>query len=130
MLDVLHGFLALYLVDVAGLRPVDAGLGVAVWTGAGLAGDALLVLVLRRSNGLTVIRATAVASLVAYPAFLLVPGLALKLAALGALGLLNSGWYAIPKAGLYESFPGRSGAAVAVGGIGGIAAASVPARGE
>ena len=126
MLDVLHGFLALYLVDVAGLRPVDAGLGVAVWTGAGLAGDALLVLVLRRSNGLTVIRATAVASLVAYPAFLLVPGLALKLAALGALGLLNSGWYAIPKAELYAALTGRSGIAVAAGGLGGMAGTAAP----
>src|SRR5438067_7978272 len=121
MLDVLHGFLALYLVEVAGLRPVDAGLGVAVWTGAGLAGDALLVLVLGRSAGLSMIRATAAASLVLYPAFLLLPGLAAKLTALGALGLLNAGWYAIPKAELYAALPGRSGIAVAAGGLGSIA---------
>jgi FSR family fosmidomycin resistance protein-like MFS transporter len=49
-----------------------------------------------------------------------------KLALVAVLGLLNSGWYAIPKAGLYGSLPGRSGAAVAVGGVGGIVGASVP----
>jgi len=42
------------------------------------------------------------------------------------LGLLNSGWYAIPQAALYESLPGRSGAAVAVGGVGGMVGACVP----
>jgi len=126
MLDVLHGFLALYLVEVAGLRPVEAGLGVAVWTGAGLAGDALLVLVLRRSAGLAVIRATAAVSLVLYPAFLLLPSLAGKLAVLGALGLLNAGWYAIPKAELYAALPGRSGIAVAAGGLGSVAGTAAP----
>jgi FSR family fosmidomycin resistance protein-like MFS transporter len=61
-----------------------------------------------------------------YPTFLIVDDGGVKLMLVAALGLLNSGWYAIPKAGLYDAFPGRSGAAVAVGGIGGIAAASVP----
>ena len=49
-----------------------------------------------------------------------------KLALAAALGLLNSGWYAIPKAGLYESLPGSSGAAVAVGGVAGLTGAFVP----
>jgi MFS transporter, FSR family, fosmidomycin resistance protein len=49
-----------------------------------------------------------------------------KLVLVAVLGLLNSGWYALPKAGLYASLPGRSGAAVAVGGIGGLLGACVP----
>ena len=49
-----------------------------------------------------------------------------KLALLAALGLINSGWYAIPKAWLYDALPERSGTAVAVGGLGGIAGAAVP----
>jgi FSR family fosmidomycin resistance protein-like MFS transporter len=126
LLDVFHGFLALYLVDAAGQTPSLAALGVGVWTGAGLAGDALLLPLLRRTGGRRVLRVTALASLGAYPAFLLVPGFAAKLALLAGLGLLNSGWYAIPKAWLYDSLPGRSGAAVAVGGLGGVAAAAVP----
>jgi FSR family fosmidomycin resistance protein-like MFS transporter len=126
LLDVFHGFLALYFVDVAGTRPVEGALAVGVWTGAGLAGDALLLLVLRRVDGPRYLRWTAAASLAVYPAFLVLPGAAPKLGLLAVLGLLSSGWYAIPKAGLYSALPDRSGAAVAVGGIGGLAGALVP----
>jgi MFS transporter, FSR family, fosmidomycin resistance protein len=127
MLDVFHGFLALYFVDVAGASAVEAALAVAVWTGAGFVGDFALLGVLRRVSGRRYLRATAVAALVAYPAFLLVPTTGGKVALLAVLGLLNSGWYAIPKAGLYSALPGRSGVAVAVGGVGGLVGAAVPA---
>jgi FSR family fosmidomycin resistance protein-like MFS transporter len=126
LLDVFHGFLALYLVDVAGLSAGAAALGVAVWTGAGLVGDALLLGVLRRWNGARYLRATAAAALVAYPAFLLVDGAGAAFVLLAVLGLLNSGWYALPKAGLYGALHGRSGTAVAVGGVGGLVGAAVP----
>jgi len=126
LLDVLHGFLALYLVDVAGLDAAEAAVAVGVWTGAGLVGDALLVPLLRVVDGRTYLRISAGAALVAYPAFLVVPGIAPKLVLLAALGLVNSGWYALPKAGLYGSLPGRSGAAVAVGGVGGLVGSAVP----
>ena len=126
LLDGFHGFIALYLHDAVGLPASTAALGVAVWTGAGLAGDWLLLPMLHRTAGERIIRATALLSLGAYPAFLLVPGLAPKFALLAALGLLNSGWYAVPKAWLYDALPEQSGAAVAVGGLGGIAGAAVP----
>jgi MFS transporter, FSR family, fosmidomycin resistance protein len=126
LLDVFHGFLALYLVAAVGASPGAAALGVGVWTGAGLVGDWLLIVVLRRVGGLAYLRASAAAALVAYPAFLLVPGLTAKLAAAAVLGLLNSGWYAIPKARLYGEVAGRSGTAVALGGIGGLAGAALP----
>ena len=41
MLDILHGYLALYFVDVAGMEPAQAAFAVAIWTGAGLIGDFL-----------------------------------------------------------------------------------------
>ncbi len=100
LLDVFHGYLALYFVDVARVDAGAAALGVATWTGAGLVGDWLLLWVLRRLRGRHYLRASAL--------------------------VLNSGWYALPKAGLYASLPGRSGAAVAVGGIGGLLGACVP----
>jgi FSR family fosmidomycin resistance protein-like MFS transporter len=126
LLDVFHGFLALYLVDVARLDPRAAAIGVAVWTGSGLVGDWLLLAVLRRLDGLRYLRLSALASLAVYPAFLVAPSPGAKLVLVAVLGLLNSGWYAIPKARLYEALPGQSGAAVAVGGIGGLVGAAVP----
>jgi FSR family fosmidomycin resistance protein-like MFS transporter len=127
LLDVFHGFLALYLVDVAGVRPVEAALAVAVWTGAGLLGDAALLVVLRRVDGIRYLRVSALGALAAYPAFLGVPSLTAKLVLLACLGLLNSGWYALPKAGLYAALPGESGTAVAVAGFAGLAGAAMPA---
>jgi MFS transporter, FSR family, fosmidomycin resistance protein len=126
LVDVLHGFLALYLVDVAHFDPRAAAIGVGVWTAAGLVGDWLLLFVLRRFDGLRLLRVTALAALAVYPTFLLSGSAVAKLALLAGLGLLNSGWYAIPKAGLYESLPGRSGSAVAVGGFAGLAGACIP----
>jgi FSR family fosmidomycin resistance protein-like MFS transporter len=127
LMDIFHGFLALYLVDVAGLRPVEAALAVAVWTGAGLVGDAALLVVLRHVSGLPYLRVSALCVLAVYPAFLAVPSLPTKLVLLACLGLLNSGWYALPKAGLYAALPGESGTAVAVAGFGGLVGAAVPA---
>ncbi len=127
LLDVFHAFLALYVVDVAGARPIAAACAVAVWTGGGLAGDILLLPLLERVDGMAYLRTSAALSLVAYPAFLLVPSLDAKFVLLAVLGLLGSGWYALPKAALYDALPGRSGTAVAVSGIGGLAGASVPA---
>lgn len=127
LLDVFHGFLALYVVDVAGARPVEAALAVGVWTGAGFVGDLLLLPLLHRVDGMTYLRVSAVLMLAAYPAFLLLPGLPAKLVLLAVLGLLGAGWYALPKAALYDALPGRSGTAVAVGGAGGVVGACVPA---
>lgn len=126
MLDVLHGFLALYLVDVAHVHPAGAALGVAVWTGAGLVGDAALLVVLRRVPGLRYLLWSAFLVALVYPAFLLAPGLPAKLVVLAALGLLNSGWYALPKAQLYEALGERSSAVLALGTIGGLAGSTLP----
>src|SRR5690606_13384 len=101
MLDVLHGYLALYFVDVVGVEPLQAGLAVVVWTGVGLAGDILLLPLLERVRGLTYLRVSAGLVLLLFPAFLLAPTFAMKLALVGVLGLLNAGWYAILQAQLY-----------------------------
>ena len=71
LLDVFHGFLALYFVDVVGTKPVEGALAVALWTGASLVGDALLLVVLRVVDGDTYLRWSAAITLVLYPG---VPG--------------------------------------------------------
>jgi len=126
MLDVFHGFLALYLVDVAGLTAVHAALAISIWTGVGLLGDLLLLAVLRRVSPLAYLRASAAIVAIAYPAFLLVPSLGAKLGLLALLGLLNAGWYAIPQARLYDELPGASGAVVAIGPLAGLAGGVLP----
>jgi MFS transporter, FSR family, fosmidomycin resistance protein len=114
LLDVFSGFLALYLVAVAHASPAQAALGVAIQLAAGLAGDVLTIWLLERLRSARVLRASAVAAMVAYPAFLAVPGLAPKLVILAVLSIATAPWYPIIQAGLYQSLPGRSGVAVSL----------------
>jgi FSR family fosmidomycin resistance protein-like MFS transporter len=109
MLDILLSFLALYLVDVAGLPPATAGLALAVWTGMGLLGDFLLIPLVERVPGLFYLRISVALELALFPLFLLAPSLPIKLVALGLLGFFNSGWYAILQGQLYSAMPGQSG---------------------
>ena len=126
MLDNFRGFLALYMVDVAGVSESSAALTLAVLVGVGLIGDFLLIPLLERVRGLTYLRFSVAAILLLYPAFLLAPSFELKLAAVGALGFANAGWYSILQGQAYSSLPGRSGTIVALGNVFGLAASLVP----
>jgi MFS transporter, FSR family, fosmidomycin resistance protein len=121
LVDVLTGFLALYLVDVVHLRPEVAALAIAVRLGSALAGDALLVFVLERVADLTVLRVSAVAAALLFPAFLLAPGGPAKLAILAALSAATAPWYPLLQARLYGSLPGRSSIAVTLSSAAGMA---------
>jgi len=125
LVDVLTGFLALYLVDVAHLRPAVAALAIAVRLGSALAGDAALVFVLERAAvsdlDLTVLRFSAAAAALLYPGFLLAPGLAAKLVILAALSAATAAWYPLLQARLYGSLPGRSAMAVTLSSAAGMA---------
>jgi MFS transporter, FSR family, fosmidomycin resistance protein len=126
LLDVFSAFLALYLVAQAHATPAVAALGVAVRLAAGLAGDALLIGVLERFDPLRVLRASVLAAGVLFPAFLLVPGLGAKLGLLTALSIATAPWYPVLKAELFRSLPGRSGLAVSLGSVAGLAGALGP----
>ncbi|HJP66495.1 MAG TPA: MFS transporter, partial [Actinomycetota bacterium] len=124
--DMLAGYVALYLVDVAGASPARAAVGVALWTGSELVGGAALVPLLKRVPGPRYLRATAVLALSLYPAFLLTPGLGSKLTLLGALGLVRAGWYPVLTARLYEELPGASGTAMGLSSLAGLVGQTVP----
>ncbi|MBI5666893.1 MAG: MFS transporter [Chloroflexi bacterium] len=126
MLDILLGFLALYLVDVAGVSEAQAGIAVAVWTGVGLVGDLLLIPLLERVNSLTYLRLSVVLELALFPAFLLTPDYTLKLVLLALLGFFNSGWYAILQGRLYSAMPGQSGTVLAVSNVAGLFGSLIP----
>ncbi|MGH3161998.1 MAG: hypothetical protein ACRDOC_08950, partial [Streptosporangiaceae bacterium] len=121
LVDVFTGFLALYLVDVAHLTPAFAALAIAVRLGAALAGDAALIVILERVSDLTVLRVSAAAAALLYPAFLLVPGVAPKLAVLALLSAATAPWYPVLQARLYGSLPGRSSVAVTLSSAAGLA---------
>ncbi len=126
MLDVLMGFIALYFVDAARASSRQAALAVTLWTGAGVIGDLALIPLLERMGGLRYLRASAAAVAVVFPCFLLVQPFAAKLALIALVGLLRAGWYAILQARLYGCLPGRSGAALALGNVSGLAGALIP----
>jgi FSR family fosmidomycin resistance protein-like MFS transporter len=124
--DILYGYLALYFVDVVGVDVRTAALAVAVWTGADLAGNLIVLRFLDRIGGLRWLRATALGVALVFPAFQLAGGLAPKLVLVAVLGALHSGWYPISKARLYEALPGRSGTAMALGTTTGALGAVLP----
>ena len=126
LLDVLTGFVAVYLVDVVHATPGQAALGVAIRLGAGLAGDAAVVWALRRVRGLSLLRVSAAAAAVTYPGFLLVPGTGLKLLLLGALSVATAPWYPLLQARLYGSLPDASGIAVSLSSAAGLLGAAGP----
>jgi FSR family fosmidomycin resistance protein-like MFS transporter len=124
--DVLLGYLALYFVDVVGLSPIAAAAVIVVWTVAGLVGDALLLLVLARASGLGYLRASAVAAVFVYPAFLLASPAALKVALIALLAVLHAGWYAIPQGRLFTELGDKTGTAVALSSLGTAAGSLLP----
>jgi FSR family fosmidomycin resistance protein-like MFS transporter len=124
--DVLRGYLALYLVDVAGAGEAGAAWAVFVWTCVGLPGDFLLLPLLERVRGLSYLRVSTAAQAVLFPAFLLAEGMGAKLVLVGLLGLANAGWFAVLQAQLYASLPGRSGTALTLGNLSGLAGSLVP----
>jgi FSR family fosmidomycin resistance protein-like MFS transporter len=126
MLDVLFSYLALYFVDVAGVTAEQAALGVAVWTVVGLVGDAALIPLLERVDGVRYLRFNAAVQVVVYSAFLLTPSYELKLVLTGINGFLNSGWYAILQANVYTAMPEQSAASQFVGGIFGLVGGLLP----
>ena len=117
LLDVFLAFLALYVVDELGASAAAGGLAVAVFSGAGLAGSAAMIPLLRRVDGARYLRASAGATGVLFLGFLLVPGLEAKLALVAAIGLMNAGWYPVLQARLYGALDGGAGLVLTVGAL-------------
>ncbi len=126
LLDVLTGYVGVYLVAVAHASPALAAVGVAIRLAATLAGDALFVPLADRVSARTALYSTAVAAVLLYPAFLLLPWLGAKLAVLAALSIATACWYPVAQVGLYGSLPGRSGVAVFWSSVTGMAGAAGP----
>ena len=112
MIDVLFAFLALYLVDVAGATPAQAGLGVALWSIATIAGSAMLLPMLERVDSIRYLRVSAIVGIASFVVLLMSDELVVKFVAIVVLSASSIGWYTIPKGRLYSALPGRSGTVV------------------
>jgi MFS transporter, FSR family, fosmidomycin resistance protein len=126
MLDILHGFLALYLVDVMHLSITNAAFVLTLYTAIGLVGDFLLIPLLERVKGLDYLRFSVAMECILLPIFLLSPILWVKLTLLGFIGLFVVGWYAILKANLFSSMQKQSGAAQVLSSVSGIFGKLIP----
>jgi MFS transporter, FSR family, fosmidomycin resistance protein len=124
--DGLHGFLALYLVDIGGMSAAQASLGVFLWKCAALPGYLLLIRLLERVRGIVYLRLSALVVALLFAAFLVAPGATLKLLILCLIGFSNAGWYSILKAQLYKTMPGQSGTVLAVANTIGLIGALTP----
>lgn len=118
MMDVLLGYLALYYVDVGGATEAQAGIAVTIWLVLGLLTDfAFIRFIDRRPDSVQYLRYTAVLELLAFAAFLIVPGFIPKVIALIFVGLFHTGWYPILQGRLYSNLPGQSGSIMAIGAV-------------
>ena len=126
MMDILLGYLALYLVDVGSVTEAQAALGVTVWAGVGVIGDFLLIFLLERVKGLTYLWYSVIAEMILFPLFLIVPVFEIKLIILALLGFCNAGWYSILQGQLYSTMRGQSGAVMAVSTVTGMIGSIVP----
>ena len=124
LVDVLSGFVAVYLVHVAHTTTVVAAVVVTIRLGAGLAGDVLLIAALERFDDLAVLRVTAIVAALLYPAFLLIPVLPAKVVLLALLSAVTATWYPLLQARLYGTVP--SPVAVTLNTATGMAAAAGP----
>jgi MFS transporter, FSR family, fosmidomycin resistance protein len=94
--------------------------------GFGLVRDFLLIPLLERVQGMAYLKFSAMVVLFAYPAFLLVPSINIKLFILGLLGLFNAGWYSILKGQLYTAMPGKSGTVLTLSNLFGLVGGLIP----
>jgi FSR family fosmidomycin resistance protein-like MFS transporter len=126
MLDVFRGFLAVYLVDEAGVGRAGAALALGAVLAADLVGNAVLLRVLARWSGERYLRGSAAVAVPLFVLFLLVSLPAAKVTLVVVLGFTTAGWYPLLKARLYGSLPGLSGTAMALASVTGPIAALPP----
>ncbi|MGN6379038.1 MAG: MFS transporter [Gaiellales bacterium] len=126
LVDVMRGFLAVYLVDAAGASPAVAAGALAALGAVDAAAGAALVRLVERFPPLRIVRAGAVAALVLYPAALVVPWLGLRIGLFAGVAAATVGWYPLMMAKLYDRLPDRSGSVMALGSVSATLAGVIP----
>lgn len=118
LLDVFTGYAVLYFADVVGFSPAQTSLLLALLMATSLAADLLLIPLLERVPGRSLVRATAGIAAVLYPIWLLVPLPAAKVGVLVLLRFATIGWYQVLQGEAFASEPDRSGTVMAITSVG------------
>lgn len=127
MLDILTGFLTLYLVDVIGLSVEHAALLLLLRACSSAAGELFVVLILERIRGMNYLVWSSFLTTLAYIQFLRSTSLPFLATSLCIVTLATSGWYSILKAKLYGCLPNRSGSVMSITAVMGLVRGLVPA---
>jgi MFS transporter, FSR family, fosmidomycin resistance protein len=114
LLDVLTGYLALYFTDVIGLTVAQAGVMLSVLMGASLVSNIVLIPLLEKFPGRTVVRLSATVTGVLYAAWLLSPWLWAKIGLIVLIKLATIGWYEVLDGEAFAASPGRSGTVASI----------------
>jgi FSR family fosmidomycin resistance protein-like MFS transporter len=117
LLDVLTGYLALYFTDVIGFSVAQASLMVSVLMGAGLISNIVLIPMLEKYPGRTLVRVSAGVTGVLYAAWLLAPWLWAKIGLIILIKLVTLGWYEVLQVEAFATVPGRSGTVMAINSV-------------
>lgn len=120
LLDVFIAFAPLFLTDVIGVTPIQASLLLSVLMLTSLAADVVLLPILERFPGRTVVRTSAAVTIVLCVVWLLVPWPFVKIALMILLRFSTLGWYQVLQGEAYASAPGKSGTVMAIGSVVGL----------
>lgn len=126
LLDVFLSFAPLYFANVAGMDAVQTSLALGAMMAGSVLADVFVVPLLEVVRGRTVVRVSAVATILLFIGFLTLPGVWVKILLAVLLRLSTLGWYAILKAEAYAALPGRSGAVNALNSLSGVISGGIP----
>jgi FSR family fosmidomycin resistance protein-like MFS transporter len=120
LLDVLTGYLPLYFTDVTGMSVAQASLMMSVLMFVGLISNILLIPMLERFPGRSLVRISAGVTGLLFAAWLLAPWLWVKIGLIILIKLVTLGWYEVLQGEAFATIPGRSGTVMAINSIMGL----------
>jgi FSR family fosmidomycin resistance protein-like MFS transporter len=125
MMDIFLSYAPLYFANVAGLNAIHTSLVLSAMMVGSVVGDMIVVPLLEFVRGRKLVRISAWVTLLLLTAFLLLPGVWIKIGLAILLRITTLGWYAILKAEAYAAVPGRPGAVNALNSFSGVISAAL-----
>lgn len=110
----LNAFVVLYFHDIVGLSDVAASSSLLIIIVSSFVGKVLLPWFLRYFEGLRLLKFDIWIGIASFGAFLLVPNILAKFAALAVFSLVESSWHTLAQAQAYSTQPGKSGVVLSV----------------